>query len=726
MMEDSSMPNESLNNSTSLIEGLRPYTTVEMLFIVTLTGSLSLVTIIGNILVIVSIKANRHLQTVNNYFLFSLACADFIIGVFSMNLYTIYIVIGYWPLGSVICDLWLALDYVVSTASGMNLLIISFDRYLCVTKPLSYPMKRTVKVAGIMITVAWVLPFSIWAPIILFWQFIVGERIVSEGECYVQFLTNPGAIVGTSVASFYTPAFIIIILSVQIARASKSRMKANKKEKNDDSISGAPDGLSEVKQQNVKITGEIVADSWSHEEKRFLDKSPVPSMAPSNPFRMVNPKLSSINMITMTTTHAEKRKGTASREKKVTRTVLSILIAFIVTFTPYFVMVIIYTICSSCVPYTAWTIGYWLCYINSTVNPLCYALCHPTFKKTFKRLLICQYKNIVGASPPTVTRISGSTGMDQWKIAFFILDLEKVCYPVLAAIGIPDTKFNVMIALIERQPLPPAVNVVTIVILFRGKCGLSNCVTRYLVAMAAADLLVIIIITDLMMRHIPIIDQQELLFVYSIPKCNKLKRKHCAKKTAAVALGTVTLLSGLKEITWYFIFSDRYQLWNASWFCSVPRNILDSPVWLTIILLHYILTPGVPFALIVLLNVFSIRHILLSSRARRRLQGRSNGESPSVPEMESQRKSLVLLFAISANFILLWAMYAVYYTWAASSFIGYESGLLPQFVEEIGFMLQLLSCCTKPFIYAVTQTEFREQLMNVFKYPFTQLVKLIK
>ncbi|XP_078075247.1 muscarinic acetylcholine receptor M2-like [Mustelus asterias] len=430
MMEDSSMPNESLNNSTSLIEGLRPYTTVEMLFIVTLTGSLSLVTIIGNILVIVSIKANRHLQTVNNYFLFSLACADFIIGVFSMNLYTIYIVIGYWPLGSVICDLWLALDYVVSTASGMNLLIISFDRYLCVTKPLSYPMKRTVKVAGIMITVAWVLPFSIWAPIILFWQFIVGERIVSEGECYVQFLTNPGAIVGTSVASFYTPAFIIIILSVQIARASKSRMKANKKEKNDDSISGAPDGLSEVKQQNVKITGEIVADSWSHEEKRFLDKSPVPSMAPSNPFRMVNPKLSSINvgsqyetngdcgsisrivpgvssnngndrdirtdnkMITMTTTHAEKRKGTASREKKVTRTVLSILIAFIVTFTPYFVMVIIYTICSSCVPYTAWTIGYWLCYINSTVNPMCYALCHPTFKKTFKRLLICQYKNI--------------------------------------------------------------------------------------------------------------------------------------------------------------------------------------------------------------------------------------------------------------------------------------------------------------------------------------------
>ncbi|GCB66591.1 hypothetical protein scyTo_0010120 [Scyliorhinus torazame] len=36
------------------------------------------------------------------------------------------------------------------------------------------------------------------------------------------------------------------------------------------------------------------------------------------------------------------------------------------------------------------------------------------------------------------------------------------------------------------------VNLLAIVILIRGKCGLSSCTTRYLVAMATADLLVII------------------------------------------------------------------------------------------------------------------------------------------------------------------------------------------------------------------------------------------
>lgn len=487
------------NDTKGLGERESPYKTVEVVFIVLVAGSLSLVTIIGNILVMLSIKVNRNLQTVNNYFLFSLACADLIIGLCSMNLYTVYIVIGYWPLGPVVCDLWLALDYVVSNASVMNLLIISFDRYFCVTKPLSYPVKRTTKMAGMMIAAAWVLSFILWAPAILFWQFIVGGRTVPEKECYIQFFSNAAVTFGTAIAAFYLPVIIMIQLYWQISRASKSRVKKDnrktsgttpealspgqrrnsapkptnnnvpgedtghcqtqatddggnqhdgklqngrgpsstaeaeqaepdesarencapgeEKESSNDSTSGSA-AVSNQKEEEVmpcapNSSGEPSQVAPRQRAKaggskltciKIKTKSPKSDFyTPSNATVEIVPATERQNhvarkIVKMTKQPPNKKKKAApSREKKVTRTIMAILVAFVATWTPYNVMVLINTFCTSCIPNTVWTIGYWLCYINSTINPACYALCNATFKKTFKHLLLCQYKNIRSA-----------------------------------------------------------------------------------------------------------------------------------------------------------------------------------------------------------------------------------------------------------------------------------------------------------------------------------------
>lgn len=479
-----------------VIEPESPYKTVEVVFIVLVAGSLSLVTVIGNILVMLSIKVNRNLQTVNNYFLFSLACADLIIGLCSMNLYTVYIVIGYWPLGPVVCDLWLALDYVVSNASVMNLLIISFDRYFCVTKPLSYPVKRTTKMAGMMIAAAWVLSFILWAPAILFWQFIVGGRTVPERECYIQFFSNAAVTFGTAIAAFYLPVIIMVILYIQISIASKSRVKketrkpsgpnpealsheqargsstakpinnnltaedteqgttqatddvanqhegklqngkgpsttggdgemegvdrgrencahGEEKESSNDSTSGSAAASNHKEEEAVpsraNCNAELVQQPTRHRAKaggskltciKIKTKSPKGDCyTPSNATVEIVPATKKQNhvarkIVKMTKQPPKKKKAPPSREKKVTRTIMAILVAFVATWTPYNVMVLINTFCSSCIPNSLWTIGYWLCYINSTVNPACYALCNTTFKNTFRQLLLCQYRNI--------------------------------------------------------------------------------------------------------------------------------------------------------------------------------------------------------------------------------------------------------------------------------------------------------------------------------------------
>lgn len=123
----------------------------EKILICTFAIGLSLATVIGNSMVMISFKIDKQLQTISNHFLFSLAVADFAIGLISMPLFTVYTVLGYWPLGAHVCDTWLALDYLASNASVLNLLIISFDRYFSVTRPLTYRAKRSPNKAGIMI-----------------------------------------------------------------------------------------------------------------------------------------------------------------------------------------------------------------------------------------------------------------------------------------------------------------------------------------------------------------------------------------------------------------------------------------------------------------------------------------------------------------------------------------------------------------------------------------------
>ncbi|XP_067874761.1 probable G-protein coupled receptor 139 [Heterodontus francisci] len=322
------------------------------------------------------------------------------------------------------------------------------------------------------------------------------------------------------------------------------------------------------------------------------------------------------------------------------------------------------------------------------------------------------------------------------RIYYALNMFQHIYYPIIAIVGVP-------------------VNLLTIGILSRGKCGLSKCVTRYLVAMSAADLLVIIL--DLIFRHIPIVYREQFLFLLSIPMCNihavllytvtdcsvwftvtftfdrfvaiccqNLKSNYCSEKTSAVVVGTVSVLSCLKNIFWYFMFTGRYWLVNEPWFCSVTADVQLSRVWGTVEFLHNILTPVIPFVLILLLNALTVRHILVSSRGRRRLRVHSSGESHRDPEMESRRKSIILLLVISGNFMLLWALLMVYMIWNRMYYLGYQPVILPQFLLELSFMLQLLSCSTNTAIYAVTQTQFREQVKNVLKYPFNSIVQLIQ
>lgn len=60
---------------------------------------------------------DKQLQTISNYFLFSLAVADITIGCISIPLMTYYTAMRHWGIGYAMCQFWLSVDYLMSNAS---------------------------------------------------------------------------------------------------------------------------------------------------------------------------------------------------------------------------------------------------------------------------------------------------------------------------------------------------------------------------------------------------------------------------------------------------------------------------------------------------------------------------------------------------------------------------------------------------------------------------------
>ncbi|CAL1586717.1 unnamed protein product [Knipowitschia caucasica] len=488
---DTDFANSSLTNSSHVHSA--PHNLWEAIAIATVSAIVSLITVVGNVLVLVSFKVNSQLKTVNNYYLLSLACADLIIGVLSMNLYTTYILMGYWSLGNIACDLWLAVDYVASNASVMNLLVISFDRYFSITRPLTYRAKRTPKRAAIMIGMAWTVSFVLWAPPILCWQYFVGERTVQHDQCQIQFLTEPVITFGTAIAAFYIPVSVMTILYCRIYKETQKRTKdlaelqgltsesvqegtrTQKKlihscfQFHREKAERSQASWSSSNQSNATKTTTRSDEAWTKSEQvttsfnsytsseedehhvsidtphgSFKDQTqsskngqvadyggdepyfsspskrngkkgiayrfklgskgkgppsrdPSPSKTETEVVAKSNPSPSSsttskpVDPI-MKNQITKRKRMVLVKEKKAAQTLSAILLAFILTWTPYNIMVLISTFCGECIPTWLWHLGYWLCYVNSTINPMCYALCNKTFQKTFRMLLLCQWR----------------------------------------------------------------------------------------------------------------------------------------------------------------------------------------------------------------------------------------------------------------------------------------------------------------------------------------------
>ncbi|XP_077992780.1 D(1) dopamine receptor-like [Glandiceps talaboti] len=211
------------SSSTVFPTSLPPQNVVETIVIGIILGFLILFTILGNTLVITSVFVYRRLRTnITNWFIVSLAISDLLVAIFVMIWAAVNFLAGYWPFGK-FCQVHMALDIMLSTASILNLCVISVDRYWAVMKPFQYQTMMTRRKALLMIIMAWILAALVsFLPVMTNAHRVPGDSdslLADPPQCEFK-LNGIYATVSSSI-SFYIPTTIIVITYYRIYKTAR-------------------------------------------------------------------------------------------------------------------------------------------------------------------------------------------------------------------------------------------------------------------------------------------------------------------------------------------------------------------------------------------------------------------------------------------------------------------------------------------------------------------------
>ncbi|XP_016304872.1 5-hydroxytryptamine receptor 2A-like [Sinocyclocheilus anshuiensis] len=318
-----------------------------------------IITVTGNILVIMAVSLERKLQNATNYFLRSLAITDMLLGILVMPVAMVTILYGYtWPLPWALCPIWIYLDVLFSTASIMHLCAISLDRYIAIRNPFHHSRSNSLTRARVKITAAWTISVVISMPVP-----VLGlhdhTKVFRNESC--QLTDNNFVLIGSFVA-FFIPLIIMVVTYILTISALQS-------------------------EATLYLDQLIVRPKWSS----TIGLLPRGSLSSERLFSR-----SSLCRDGDSRGSGRRSMQSISNEQKASKVLGVVFLLFVIMWCPFFVTNVMAVVCGSACDEDLvgglMNVFVWVGYLSSAVNPFIYTLFNKTYRAAFARYMRCRYR----------------------------------------------------------------------------------------------------------------------------------------------------------------------------------------------------------------------------------------------------------------------------------------------------------------------------------------------
>ncbi|XP_071946572.1 adenosine receptor A2b-like [Antedon mediterranea] len=190
---------------------------------------IAIAAILGNLLVMFAVYKNRHLRSVTNSFIVSLAVADFLVGLVGIPF--ALITNANVSMDRYLCLFLNSFIVVLTQISIFSLLAIAVDRYFAVVSPLKYRRIANTKRALCVIAVTWIAAFAVGLVPVMGWHLKPDDNscnfVTIIDMKYMVYFNFFGFVLPPLIIMLFIYIKIFNVVRQQIKQISKTVVAAN-------------------------------------------------------------------------------------------------------------------------------------------------------------------------------------------------------------------------------------------------------------------------------------------------------------------------------------------------------------------------------------------------------------------------------------------------------------------------------------------------------------------